>query len=153
MIREYRHGAATLLMMTLVYVIVHGQQGSITTPPTQPASDQSSIVGRWQLERIEYGEDKTVTPQSPEKYWVEFFHGGTLVAQLDCTRGRGSYKISGSTIAIEPILSTLMACGEGSVVREFTQVLQTATSFRRADDTLALSMPKNTGTMHLKRLP
>ncbi len=115
--------------------------------------DESSVVGRWQLERIEYGKDKTVTPPSPEKYRVEFTTGGNLVAQLDCNRGRGSYKLSGSTLAIDPILATLMACGEGSIASEFTKALQLSTSFRRANDTLMLSMRNDAGTVHMKLVP
>lgn len=120
---------------------------------TDSQPDESSPVGRWQLERIEYGKDKTVTPSSPEKYRVEFLEGGSLVARLDCNRGRGGYKVSGSTLSIDPILSTLMACGGDSIAREFAKALQTATSFRRRNDTLMLSMPKTEGTMYLTTVP
>ncbi len=152
--RACRRGGEIIIAFVLTSVMVTAQQGSLTPLAEQgPAADASSLVGRWQLERIEYSQEKTVTPSSPEKYQVEFFDAGSLVAQLDCNRGRGGYTVSGSTLSIDPILSTLMACGGTSVAREFTKALQTATSFRRTHDTLILSMPNDGGTMHLTRVP
>lgn len=131
----------------------------VTGPPTPELVAQQfdagaeSLVGRWQLQRIDYGNDKDVTPASPERYQIEFGEHGSLIARLDCNRGRGGYKVYGSTLTIDPILATLRACGNDSIVAEFTKVLQLATSFHRTDDRLVLSAADDAGTMHLTRLP
>lgn len=156
MMRECLHGMAVGIGFTLATTIVTAQQGSLTPQTTTsqgPASDRSSLIGRWQLERIEVSKDKTVTPPSPENYQVEFFESGSIVARLDCNRARGNYTVTGSSLTIEPNLSTLMACGEVSIAREFTKALQTVTSFRRTADTLLLSMRNSDATMYLKRVP
>jgi len=145
------HCGVLMVVLSSTIALVSAQQGSLTPQATvqNRSSDESSLIGRWQLDRIEYSEEKVVRPSSPEKYLVEFIAGGTLVAQLDCNRGRGGYKVTGSTLTIDPILATLMACGGDSIAREFTKALQTATSFWRVNDTLMLSMPNAAGTMHL----
>lgn len=134
--------------------------GGTGGPGVKPSSVQfpasqgpPSIVGRWQLDRIDLGKDKILTPASPEKYTVEFAAQGTLTAQLDCNRGRGGYTVSGTTLTIAPILATLMACGSDSIAGDFAQALQKATSFRQLNNALVLSLGQDGGTIHLTRMP
>jgi putative lipoprotein len=123
--------------------------GSVQFSPSQ---GPPSVIGRWQLDRIDLGKDKVLTPSSPEKYIVEF-SGGTLTARLDCNRGRGGYTVSGDTLKIDPILATLMACGSDSIAGDFGQALQKATSFRQLNDALVLSIGQDGGAIHLTRVP
>jgi META domain len=67
--------------------------GSRTSVP----SPSSELAGTsWQLVRFQGSDDTTLTPDDRAKYTIEFVAGGRLTARIDCNRGRGTWKSSGS---------------------------------------------------------
>ncbi len=57
--------------------------------PPSPAGLQNTS---WQLVGIENADGTLVNPDDPAKYTLEFQADGSLVARLNCNRGRGTWK-------------------------------------------------------------
>jgi heat shock protein HslJ len=85
---------------TRLAAFVAGNQASVPSPP-------SGLAGTsWQLVKFQGSDDTTLTPDDRAKYTIEFAAGGRLTARVDCNRGRGTWKSSGSNqIACGPLAS------------------------------------------------
>jgi len=91
------------------------------------APSSSSPVGRWLAEDIRGG-GVIDNLQSV----VEIAADGTVTGSGGCNRMRGQATISGATIAIAPLASTMMACPPAIMdqERKFMSALEAARSFR-----------------------
>jgi heat shock protein HslJ len=70
----------------------------------------------WQLVKFQGGDDTTLTPDDRSKYTIAFGADGQLTARIDCNRGRGSWKASGSNqLALGPLALTRALCPAGSM--------------------------------------
>jgi heat shock protein HslJ len=87
--------------------------GSRTSVP----SPSSELAGTsWQLVRFQGSDDTTLTPDDRAKYTIEFVAGGRLTARIDCNRGRGTWKSSGSNqLQFGPLALTRAKCPAGSL--------------------------------------
>ncbi len=87
-----------------------GAQASL--PSTSPALTGTS----WQLVKFQGGDDTTLTPDDGAKYTIEFGAGGQVTARIDCNRGRGTWKSSGSNqLQFGPLALTRATCPAGSL--------------------------------------
>ncbi len=100
----------------------------------------------WQLVKFQGGDDRTVTPDDPSKYTIEFATGGSLVARVDCNRGRGTWKASGSQLALGPLALTRAMCPEGSLHDQIVKQWPNVRSFLIKDGHLFLSLMADGGT-------
>ena len=87
--------------------------GSQAAPP----SPSSGLAGTsWQLVKFQGSDDTTLTPDDRAKYTIEFGEGGRLTARVDCNRGSGTWKSSGSNqIEFGPLALTRAQCPAGSL--------------------------------------
>ncbi len=70
----------------------------------------------WQLVTFQGGDDRTLTPDDPARYTIEFAAGGSLVARIDCNRGRGTWKATPSgQLEFGPLALTRAKCPDGSL--------------------------------------
>jgi uncharacterized lipoprotein YbaY len=70
----------------------------------------------WQLVKFQGGDGTTLTPDDGAKYTIEFGDGGVLTARIDCNRGRGTWKSSGSNqLQLGPLILTRAKCPAGSM--------------------------------------
>jgi para-nitrobenzyl esterase len=86
---------------------------------TQPSASSPSpgLAGTsWQLVKFQGSDETTLTPDDRAKYTIEFAARGRLIARIDCNRGRGTWKSSGSNqITFGPLALTRAKCPPGSL--------------------------------------
>ena len=95
---------AAVLALLIGFGMVPGLAGAQATPGG--AAPLTAAV--WQLTAIEGG--TSVTVPDPSRYTLQFGPDGWVNASFDCNHGGGSYTVDGETLAIGPMMSTLMAC-------------------------------------------
>ena len=99
----------------------------------------------WQWQGFQGGDGAEIVPDDPSRYTVEFFADGSLAAQVDCNRGRGSYTVDGSQIDVGQLATTRMACPPDSLDAEFARYLDEAVSFVFREGKLYLALPADAG--------
>jgi heat shock protein HslJ len=116
-------------------------QPSPQVQPTGPASDPTGIIWNWT------GSDD-VTVDNPEQYQLILLPDSTYAVRADCNTGGGSYALDGDSLLIAPGVTSLAACPEGSLDRQFLDALFATESFaiNEAGD-LVLILADGAGTM------
>lgn len=102
---------------TATPVITNGNPTKVSLMLRRVATSQTGLAGTsWQLVKFQGSDDTTLTPDDRSKYTVEFGAGGQLTARVDCNRGRGTWKSTGSSqIAFGPLALTRALCPPGSM--------------------------------------
>lgn len=95
------------------------------------------VVWKWQGST--YKDGTKSTPADPTKYTVTFDTDNKAGVKADCNSGGGAFVVKGATLKFEPLISTLVACPEGSLGTQFMQDLQGVTAFHFDGDTLVLA--------------
>ena len=116
-------------------------------PATVPGGAEALQGRTWQLVRFQGGDDRTLTPDDPAKYTIEFAADGRIAARIDCNRGRGTWKVMPpGQLELGPLALTRAKCPEGSlhdlIVKQWTHVR----SFVIKDGRLFLSLMADGGT-------
>jgi heat shock protein HslJ len=129
---------------------LRGTAGSVTvTPSSTPATTAPpSLVGplyRWQQTVLSTGQ--SMTPANPSNYTLQLAADGTAAAQVDCNRASGTYTVSGSSLSLNFLTTTLAACPAGSLGDQYLQQLNSVTSFSFQGGQLILQLAANSGTM------
>jgi heat shock protein HslJ len=101
----------------------------------------------WEWQRFEGGNDEVVIPDRPADYTVRFEPDGGVLVRADCSSGRGRYTVDGSTIDIEAIGLTRMACGENSLGDRYVRDLEEVTSLVFVGGQLVLVLPIDSGVL------
>ena len=114
------------------------------------SAETASITGKtWQwVATITPAEEITVS--EPDRYTVTFADDGKAQMLFDCNRGGGDYTISDKKLSFGPLISTRMACPEGSLDAVFMRDLQKVDSFFIKDGALYLELGLESGTMHFQ---
>ena len=100
----------------------------------------------WQLVRFQGGGDRTLTPDDPAKYTIEFAAEGRVVARLDCNRGRGTWKATpAGQLELGPLALTRAKCPEGSLHDHIAKQWPSVRSFLIRDGHLFLSLMADGG--------
>jgi heat shock protein HslJ len=94
-----------------------------------------------------------ITPDDPTRYTLEFLPDTSVVAQIDCNRGHGKYRMDGKAILIGPLATTRMACPPGSLDTKFAQQLEAARTIFFQGDTLFMDLFADSGTMRFSQMP
>ena len=70
----------------------------------------------WQLVKFQSSDDKTLTPDDKAKYTITFGTDGGVSARIDCNRGRGTWKSSGTNqLQFGPLALTRAMCPPDSL--------------------------------------
>jgi putative lipoprotein len=95
---------------TRLAVFTAGGQASGSTP-------SSGLAGTlWQLVKFQGSDETTLTPDDRAKYSIDFAAGGQLTVRIDCNRGRGNWKSTGtSQMEFGPLALTRAKCPQGSL--------------------------------------
>ena len=124
-----------------------------STPPALPGTT-------WQLVSLQSMDDAqgTTSVPDPTKFTVTFDKNGTdAFFQLDCNRGKGTYKLAPSgdgaegTLEFGPIASTMMMCPQPSLDGQVGKALSNVRTFLIKDDQLHLSQQADAGILTWKR--
>ena len=117
------------------------------TTQTQPPSATSSLGGTsWQLVKFQGGDDKTLLPDDKAKYTITFETDGAVSARIDCNRGRGTWKSSGSSqLQLSPLALTRALCPQELVHDRIVQDWNFVRSYIVKDGRLFLSLMADGG--------
>lgn len=110
-------------------------------------TSSSDNVGQWELHAFEMG-GNIVAISNPERYTVEFTDDGRVNIRADCNRCNGAYEASGSQLTIGPLGCTRAFCGPDSFFNEYVAALESASSYARSGNELAISY--SGGTMRFE---
>src|SRR5262245_28251816 len=119
---------------------VAGSQASVPSPSAGLAGTS------WQLVKFQGGDDTTLTPDDRTKYTIEFVAGGQLTARVDCNRGRGTWKSSGSNqITFGLLALTRAKCPPGSLHDQIVKQWSNVRSYVIEDGHLFLALMADGG--------
>lgn len=124
-------------------------------PATAPADDDQSaeLIGvTWQWVQTEYGDGSVEVAADPSRYTLFFDEAGQVAVKFDCNGGGGSYTLDGSSLTFGALISTLMACPEGSQDSIFGKDLAEVYSYVIEDGRLYLSLKLDSGIMEFERV-
>lgn len=128
-----------------------GSAGSSGSPGSIPedlepisADNITNIEWQWTSFQDSDSPDSQVTVSSPESYTLAFFADGTYNIKADCNSGSGTYTLDGSSLILDPPVTTLVDCGPESMNEEFTSLLPTVEAAALEDGQLVL-YPGNEG--------
>ena len=151
--------ATRLRAATLIAVLAVGfgcakkKSDEATTGSTATEVVITSPVGfvwKWEGTQTPVGR---ITPDDPTKYTLEFLPDTTVVAQIDCNRGSGPFKMDGKSIFIGPLAVTRMACPPNSYDGKFVQQIDAARTIFFRGDTLFMDLFADSGTMRFSQMP
>ncbi len=113
----------------------------------QAVTDDASLTNTvWQLEQIQYNDDKQLEA-TPGDYTVEFMDDGQVSIRADCNQAGGSFTEDGSSLSIDLGPTTLAACPPESIAGDYLQALQNSGGYFFQDGDLFIDLKADTGTM------
>jgi para-nitrobenzyl esterase len=100
----------------------------------------------WRLVQFQGSNDKTIKPDDPTKYTIEFNTDGTLAARIDCNRGRGTWKSPGTNqLELGPMALTRAMCPPNSMHDQIVKHWNVVRSYVIKDGHLLLSLMADGG--------
>jgi heat shock protein HslJ len=110
----------------------------------------------WQLVSIQSMDDAqgTTTVSDPSKFTVEFGANGEAFFQLDCNRGKGTWKSKAAaggdsgSLTFGPIATTMMMCPQPSLDQQVSKALGNIRGYLFKDDQLHLSQLADGGILN-----
>ena len=122
-------------------------QGSARLP-------SSGLTGTsWQLVTFQSSDDSTLTPDDRRSYTIEFAANGRLNARIDCNRGRGTWKASGSSnLELGPLALTRAKCPTGSLHDQIVKQWGNIRSYIIKDGHLFLALMADGGIYEFEPL-
>jgi para-nitrobenzyl esterase len=130
----------------------HASAQTRTPPPPPPAP---KLVGTaWQLVKFQGGDGTTLTPADASKYVIEFGLDGQMAVRIDCNRGRGTWKGSGTAqLQLGPLALTGAQCAPGSLHDRIVKHWPNIRSYVIKDTHLFLSLAADGGIYEFEALP
>lgn len=107
----------------------------------------SDLVGTsWQLVRFEGSDDRTLTPEDPEKYTIAFGSDATVSVRIDCNRGHGTWKSGGpNQLEFGPLALTRAMCPPTPLNDRLARDWQYVPSYILKDGHLFISLMVDAG--------
>lgn len=141
--------AVSLLALAATALLAHAPRiGAQATPAAgtpAPAAAIPPVI--WQLDSITLPDGTEATPADPATYSLQFRPDGFAAIVADCNVGSGRATIEGSRLDISNIITTLVACPEGSIANEYVARLDEVVAFAFEDGALVLALPENAGAL------
>jgi heat shock protein HslJ len=120
---------------TLILISTVALWGCDDGSPTAP----SDVIGStWQLMSLQDAGGSPVVVENPARYTLRFEADGRLAVMSDCNQCGGAYALSGSSITVDALQCTLVACPPGSLDWRYRPALERARTFSRGEDELIL---------------
>jgi heat shock protein HslJ len=92
--------------------------GSGAVVLTFAAQSPATLEGVWRVTGYNNGRDAVVSPVEGTGVVVTFSADGTVSGTAGCNQFSGGYSIDGDSIAIGPLMSTMMACEDAIMAQE-----------------------------------
>ena len=142
-----------LLSVIWLVSMMSGCATNAQTGKNERSSDPGQAMSRtWQWESTTTPVERITVP-TPERYTLFLNEDGKAEIRFDCNRGGGEYMIAAGKLSFGPLISTRMACPEGSLDGPFMRDLQRVATFFIADRQLYLELPYDSGTMRFREAP
>ncbi|MCL4267192.1 MAG: META domain-containing protein [Anaerolineae bacterium] len=146
-----------MLLLAMMLAACSGTAGSEPTAEpemeatTVPAAEETpptitGILWQWQ-EFQDSAEENDITVDNPANYNIVFNEDGTYNGQADCNRIAGSYTLDGASLTIQPGISTMAMCPEGSLDAQFNTFLSNVRTFVMDEDDLVMNLFADAGNM------
>lgn len=116
---------------------------------SEPRTDLSGTS--WTLVHFQSSDDAIgiVVPPTPERYRLDFLADGNLAMQLDCNRGRASWRAtpsgSGGSLTLGPGMMTRAMCRPGAIDSKFAADTLRIRSYTLRYGKLALALEADAG--------
>lgn len=104
----------------------------------------------WEWQQFVGSDDSVRTPDSPERYTVEFLDDGHVAIRADCNRGLGTFSVDRPQIDIRVGATTRALCPPGSQSDAFLKDIDAFSSFVFRDGNLYLALPIDSGISEFK---
>ena len=128
--------------------------GCVQTFAGQLPSPESAAELRgtsWQLVRFQGPDDTSRTLDDRTRYQIEFQKNGSLVAQIDCNRGRGTWiSEEPGRIELRPLAITRAQCAPGSLHDQILKHWSHVRSYVLKNGHLFLLLEKDGGSYELE---
>jgi len=139
-----------LLLSTALTLLVTACSTSRGPDSSRRSLDATEVIGKtWQWQGTATLVEK-ITVEQPEHYTFKLSENGRAEFRFDCNRGGGDYQISEGKLSFGPIMSTRMACPQGSLDSSYAKQLQEVAAFFIENNELYLNMPADKGILHFK---
>ncbi|MEX2284144.1 MAG: META domain-containing protein [Gemmatimonadota bacterium] len=104
--------------------------------------------------KFQGSDDTTLTSDDRAKYTLEFRTDGSLLARVDCNRGRGTWNAPGSNeLQLGELALTKMACPPGTLLDRFARDLGYVRTYTMKDGHLYLALMMDGGIYEFEPLP
>ena len=122
--------------------------------PQQRNQESPGLAGTsWQLVKFQGSDGTTLIPADRGKYTIAFGANGQLTARVDCNRGRGRWKSSGSNqLEVGPLALTRAACPAASLDDQIVKRWSFIQSYMVRDDHLFLALMAEGGIYEFEPL-
>ena len=117
-------------------------------PAPTAASPMSPLAGTsWQLVKFTGSDGAAIEPDDRSKYTITFQPDGSVVARVDCNRGRGSWKSTApNQVEFGPLALTRAMCPPGSMHDRVAADWGAVRTYTLKDGHLFLSLMADGGT-------
>jgi len=149
-------GVATWTLEDGVLTLTYADAGRVVTleatETEDNAGDESAkLMGvTWKWDESAYKDGTKSTPTDSSKYTVTFGDDNHAAIKADCNSASGEYMVDGSTLKLEPIITTLIACADPTLGTEFLRDIQAAVTYHFDGDKLIIDLTDG-GTMTLSK--
>jgi para-nitrobenzyl esterase len=121
---------------------------------TAPAAAVGLAGTTWRLVQFRSMDEKTLTPDKPDKYTVAFGTDGKVSVKADCNRGHGTWTSSDpSALKFGPLATTRAMCPPGSLSDRFLKDFQYMRSYVIKDGKLHISLMADGGIYDFEPAP
>lgn len=113
----------------------------------------------WKLVHFQSSDDAIgiVVPPAVERYRLDFMPDGVLAMQLDCNRGRGTWRAdparTGGSLALGPAAMTRAMCQLGAIDTRFAADALKVRSYTLRDGKLSLALEADAGIYLWEAVP
>ena len=122
-----------------------------SAPVATPSAPTTIVAGdlagtSWQLVKFSSSDGSTREPDDRSKYTLAFQPDGSVVARIDCNRGRGTWKSTEpGQLQLGPLATTRMMCPEGSMDTRVATDWDAVRTYTIKDGHLFLSLMADAG--------
>ena len=131
---------ATLLLAACGGTITAPSQLSAT--PIGPLAIEANAL--WHLRSIASADQPVLTIEDPLLFTLLLTDNGKVSLGVDCNRASGGYTLSGQTLSIGQLASTMAYCTTAATGEQFLMLLGGENTVAVSDATLQLSSPRGT---------
>ena len=120
----------------------------LPTVLSHPDYSSSELAGTsWQLVKFQAGDGKVLTPDDKSKYTLTFGTDGSVIARIDCNRGKGTWKSAApNQIEFGPLALTRAMCPQGSLHDRVARDLSAVRTYTIKNGHLFLALVSDGGT-------